>query len=101
MALCKITEYEHAVQQGVNVVPAGKEPSLAVQNITFTTATASAPVSAKTHLIRIKADAKVYFRCGKPGETTAVAADTDIEANCSEYFGITPGYVVSVYDGTS
>ena len=101
MALCKITEYQHATRVGTSVVPVGYEPSLAVQNITFDTATASNPVSAKTHLIRIKADAKVFFKVGKPGETTATANDTDVEANVAEYFGITPGYVISVYDGTS
>lgn len=101
MALAKITEYERAIRVGTSVVPAGEEPSLTVQNITFTTATTSAVFSEKTSLIRVKADAKVHFRIGKPGETTAVASDTDMEAKCYEYFGVTPGYVISVYDGTS
>ena len=101
MALCKITEYRHATQQGPNLVPTGIEPSETVQNVTFGVATLSAPFGPNTNLIRIKADAKVYFKCGKPGATTATANDTDIEANCSEWFGVIPGYVLSLYDGTS
>lgn len=101
MAVAKITEYQRAIRVGTSVVPAPEEPSLTVQSVTFTTATASAPFNEKTSLIRVKADAKVHFRVGKPGETTAVAGDTDMEAKCYEYFGVTPGYVISLYDGTS
>lgn len=101
MAVAKITEYRHGSRQALSVVSAGQEPSLAVQNISFTTAQPSAAFNAKTHLVRVKADAKVYIRVGKPGETVAIATDTDLEANVAEYFGVTPGYVISVYDGVS
>ncbi|MGI9484334.1 MAG: hypothetical protein ACR2RF_00310 [Geminicoccaceae bacterium] len=101
MAVAKITEYGKVILHGNSVIPAGEEPSITTQNITFTTAAVSNPFNSRTRLIRIKADARCYFRIGKPGETTAVATDTDIEAKCHEYFGVTPGYVISVYDGTS
>lgn len=101
MALAKITEYSHAARRAVSVIPVGLEPSLTVQNVTFTTAAASNPFNGETHLIRVKADIKAYIRIGKPGQTVALATDTDLEANSAEYFGVTPGDVISVYDGTS
>lgn len=96
MATAWITEYREAALTGAGVgVPAGKEPALAHQTVTFTTATSSAAFNANTRLIRIQCDAAAHLKFGPVGQT-ATTSHTPVNANAGEYFGVNPGDEVSV-----
>lgn len=102
MAVLKITEYASGMVDAGRAVSAGQEPAETVQAVTFSAAVTSAAFSGETRLVRLKADAKAYIKFSKPQESTpADANSTELEANSAEYFGVYPGYVVSVYDGVS
>ena len=99
MAKAIITEYASAYQQHGTALPLGQEPAVAVQAVTYTTATQSAAFGSQTRLVRIIADADANVLFG--ANPTADADDTRLEANQAEYFGVRAGQKVSVYDGTS
>ncbi len=90
MSFLYVTEYQSQSKdfQG-NVVPAGVEPPLAEQRLTFT-ATASVPSStfnAKTTFIRVHTDAACFIKLGDSPTTTATNAKK-LAANTTEFFGL-------------
>lgn len=97
MAVIQITEFrEAAIIQG-HALPVGKG-ELAVQNVTYTTATSTA-FDTNTQFIRvlpIAADAYVDLT-----NTAATANSMILKADTPEYFGVNPGDQISIYDGTS
>ena len=98
MATCEITEYSRlAGDKDGHLVQAGHEPSEAVQNVTYTTATAATALQADTHFVRIKSSAVAYLSFGG----TATANSTSVEAETPEYFGVKGGVIINIYDGTS
>ena len=98
MATLSISEYEH-LAVAMNGVMCGKEPSLATQTVTFTTATPSAQFSRKTRFVRLWASADCRVAFGP--DRVASAASMPITAKAGEYFGVRPQDRVSVYDGVS
>ena len=99
MTILQITEYA-ASGLDVNGVPAqiAKEPALAYQEITTSgTSAASAAFNADTRLIRISADAAVRIRFG--ANPTALATDTRVIADATEYFGVIPGQKIAAIVG--
>ena len=97
MALLDISEYPRMQTPNIGqAVPVGLEPALAFQQITFTTATASAAFGASTRLVRIVADGICRVRFSTAG--TAVTAATGFRMNLGvpEYFNVSPGDKLSV-----
>lgn len=86
-------------QQDVGVAQAVKLPAVAGQAVTFTTATQSNALNAITKLVRIATDTQCYIAVG--ANPTATANSMLLPAFGVEYFGVTPGDKISVYDGTS
>jgi len=98
MATLWITEFDRPGKfQGA--APCGQLPAVTHQTISFGAATQSAEFNAATTFIRIKPDADCYILAGI--NPTATAEHTPIGANATEYFGVTPGHKISVYDGSS
>lgn len=87
MSNLSITEYA-SVGRDVNgsPLPAGEAPALAIQNVTFTTAAASAAFNAKTRFVRVVADADCRIVFGTA--PTATSTDTLMAAGQPEYFGV-------------
>ena len=95
MAECYISEYREAAITGPGQgVPAGMEPELTSQKVTFTTATQSAVFTANTHLVRVQCDAASHIKFGP--NPTATTNDKPMNANAGEYFGVIPGQRLSV-----
>lgn len=98
MATLQITEYDKlAVDSGGHSVPVGLEKSLAVQNVTYSTATSSSALNERTRIVRLIADVDAHVNFGG----TATVSSTRLEANVAEYFGVHGGETISVYDGAS
>jgi len=99
MATIEITEYDTLTKdlKGYEV-QAPQEPSLIVQNVTYTTATNSALLQATTKLVRIKTSAIAYI---KFNGTASASGCTSLAADTVEYFGVKGGTFISIYDGTS
>ena len=89
MSNLSITEYA-SVGRDVNgsPLPAGQAPALAIQNVTFTTATASAAFNERTRFIRVVADADCRVVFGTA--PVATSSDTLMAAGQHEYFGVDP-----------
>ena len=101
MAILSITEYSDLAQDAMGrVIQVGYHPAVTVQTVTYTTSTAATAFNGKTKLIRVIADADAYINI-QPTSIAATATSTRIEANVAEYFGVHPGHVLQVYDGTS
>lgn len=101
-ATCKVSEYANLVlDENGRQVPVPEEPSLASQNITYTTTTASSAFNARTRFVRIVCDAKAHFVFGSAPTSTAAAPY--LATDTAEYFGVPRGqsYKVSFYDGSS
>lgn len=95
MAICQIAEFQEAQSDGQ--IPVAKGPN-AVQNVTYTAAADSAPMSEGTKFVRIIADAAVYI------DFDGNDADADsirLAADTAEYFGVEQGQIISCYDGSS
>jgi hypothetical protein len=86
-------------QQDVGVAQAVKLPALANQAITFNTATQSAALNTATKIVRLATDTQCYIEVGS--NPTATANSMLLPASGVEYFGVTAGDKISVYDGTS
>jgi len=83
-----------------NHVPILPAPPLAVQNVTFSTATQSAAFNTQTRIVRFISDADCYILFGS--NPTATAANAGYHAADVEYFRrVHPGDKLSVYDGVS
>lgn len=101
-ATCKISEYDTlATDSAGREIPVAKEPSIAVQTVTYTTSTASAVFNSATRYVRIVCDAKAHFNFTS-GSANATANSPYLAADTPEYFGVRgPGFRVEFYDGTS
>lgn len=96
---CYISEYSDILQD-----PNGREVPVAgapitTQRVTYTTSTQSSAFNARTRFIRIVCDAAAHFAFG--ANPTATANNPYVPANAPEYFGVTPGQEIAVYDGSS
>lgn len=100
MAFLYIQEYEDLAQDRAgNHIPAGNEPAVASQRVTFTVAAQSAAFDGRTRFVRLIADADAFVAFGD--NPTATASSMKINADTAEYFGVRPGIKLSVYDGVS
>jgi hypothetical protein len=86
-------------QQDVGVAQAVKLPAITSQAITFTSATLSSAFNEATKLIRIVSDTQCYIEVG--ASPTATANSMLVPAFSVEYFGVTAGDKVSIYDGVT
>lgn len=101
MATAWVTEYESMARElgsGV-VVPIPQEPAVAVQKITFTTATQSAAFNSRTKIIRVWTSAAAHVAFGT--NPTATVNSTPIGTELVEWFGVRANDKVSIYDGVS
>lgn len=101
MAKAHISEYRNlVVDESGRVVPVADEPAV-VQDVDYTTTTASAAFADDTRFVRIICDAKAHliFELAP----TADAEDPYVPADVAEYFGVPKGasYKVAFYDGSS
>ena len=94
MAKAHIQEYHELAEDGLGYrVPVGQEPAVAVQSVTYTTATQSSALNSSTRFV----DAYVAF-----GDNPTADGDSMyLPVDTAEYFGVTPGTKISIYDGTS
>ena len=97
MSNLSITEYEQ-LARGANGdrIPAGDEPSLVIQNVTFTTSSAqSAAFNSKTRFVRIISDVDARFVIGE-NPTASASESSLISAGAPEYFGVNPGDKIAI-----
>ena len=89
MSFLYITEYaRQAKDNRGQTIAAGEEPSLVVQRVVNTGASArSAALNAKTRFVRLHADSICSYRVGL-GAQTAVVGDSRMAAGQTEYFGV-------------
>lgn len=103
MAKLYVSEYPGAVAleagRRAYVAGVGQEPALVVQAVTFTTATASSAFGAATTMVRVVSDADCRVAFGSA--PTATANSAFLPSKVPEYFAVSPGHKVSVYDGSS
>lgn len=77
-----------------------EEPPLAEQKLTISgSSTASAALNRKTYLVRVHTDAICSIAVGKT-TPTATTSSRRLAANQTEYFGVRPGYFISVITNT-
>ncbi len=101
MATLTITEYASlARDKDGNVIPAGDEPAVTIQTVSYTTSANSAAFNTKTHFVRLYGSAAAYVIFGS-GTQTATASHTPLAATTAEYFGVKPGHQLAAYDGSS
>lgn len=94
MANMYITEYaELATDPNGRPIPVGKEPAIAVQNVAFTTSTASAAFNGRTKFVRIYLSAAGHVAFG--ASPTADTDSTPMAATTAEYFGVVGGQKVA------
>ncbi len=74
--------------------PVVATPPVAEQLIPFTTTTQSAAFNAKTHIIRIHAEAICFIAFGS--DPTATTSSMRMVAGQTEYFGVSPGTKLAV-----
>ena len=101
MAKAHISEYQNlTTDESGRVVAVPAEPAV-VQDVDYTTSTASAALAAGTRFVRIVCDAKAHFQFALA--PTATADDPYVAADSPEYFGVPKGadYKVAFYDGSS
>jgi hypothetical protein len=84
---------------GDSIAQIVKEPALAEQAITFTTATQSNAFNSATRIIGVSWDTACHFAIGS--NPTATASSKFRPAAGVEYFEVTGGDKLSVYDGVS
>lgn len=95
MATCQIAQFQDA--QNDNQLQVAKTFN-GIENVTYTTAVASAAMADQTKMVRIIADADVYLDFTG---ATATASSLKLPANAVEYFGVEKGQTISCYDGSS
>ena len=105
MALLDISEYSGTPVPGTvhQAHPAGREPKLAFQQITFTgTAASSAAFGANTKLVRIIADSicRVRFTFGGTADAATASTGFRMSLGVAEYFNVKPGDSLSVIVAT-
>lgn len=104
MATAWITEFaDISAGSGSKIdVQVAATPALTVQKITYTTSTASAAFGSNTKLVRIlvsNGGARSFIAFG--AAPTATTDTSPIEDSVAEYFGVTPGQKVAIYNGTA
>lgn len=99
MATLWVTEYADISAMANGPAQVGKEPAVADQSVTFTSATASSAFNTKTRLVRLYASAACHVHFATA--PTATAAKQKLAADTEYWRGVTPGQKVSVYDGSS
>lgn len=102
-ATCKIEEFRSlATDSSGKELQVAMQPRVDAQQVTYTTATASAAFNTATRFVRVICDAKAHYRFSVAG-TDAAATDPYIPADTPEYFGVQAGLdlVVSFYDGAT
>ena len=102
MANLFIQEYREVMIIGGHAVPVGTEPAVTQQKVAYTTSTAATAFNGATRLIRVIASADAYIKVSPAATATAATANHMlVKANTPEYFGVAPGMILTVYDGTS
>lgn len=95
MSNLNVTEYAEIAKNSLSApIAAAKEPSITVQNVTFTTATPSSAFNADTRFVRVISDADCHVAFGS--DPTATTSSTKLKADIEYYFGVTAGHKVSV-----
>ena len=90
MAFMYIEEFAEMGIVQRNEYPIAKQPPLARQQIAIAAgSTASAAFNSKTRFVRLHVDAICSYRFGEA--PTAVATDSRLAANQTEYFAVEPG----------
>ncbi|MGI9507333.1 MAG: hypothetical protein ACR2RE_30185 [Geminicoccaceae bacterium] len=97
MAILHIAEYTELARDGNgNVMPVGKEPAIATQEVDFTAGEAkSSAFQDATTLVRLFSDTAGHFLVGA-APTATTAQDVPIAANAAEYFGVSPRSVAGL-----
>lgn len=100
MAFAYITEYRQQALDNMNfILPAGREPSLAVQRVAIGVGSVqSAPFNANTTFVAINVDVACSIAFG--ANPTATALLTRLPADGTQYFGVNPGDRVAVITNT-
>ncbi|WP_305968548.1 MULTISPECIES: hypothetical protein [unclassified Mameliella] len=116
MANLYITEYAHfgALQArtgrgggAFDAIPLAREPASVEQKVAFTSAISAAAFGSTTTLVRLVADAGCHIKITpaatvlNDGATAATAAHQYIPSGAVEWRAVSPGDVLSVYDGTT
>lgn len=102
MANLFITEFSEVMKAaGGSPLQIGKNPSVAVQKITYTTENESSPFKDSTIFVRLVADADAYIEFGT--SPSATSSSIYLPSKTVEYFGIDleAAPKLSVYDGSS
>jgi hypothetical protein len=96
MATLHITEFESLqLSSGGEHIQVVKLPAIRTTVVTFTTATLSGQLSARTVLVRLYPSADAYFQNG-PNTTVATTESIPVTAKAAEYFEVTPSSFISV-----
>ncbi len=100
MAVLYISEYQNAaLSYDGPAVPAGHEPSVAEQHVSIGMSSApSAAFNARTRFVRLHCDVICSVAFGLA--PTAVTTEKRMAAGQTEFFGVTPGYIVAVIANT-
>lgn len=102
MATLYITEYDlSAVDRAGQEIPVAREPAVADQTISFSTAASSSTFNAATRIVRLYADAACHVKFGT--SPTATASHQALAANTEYWRAVEAGSELkaSVYDGSS
>ena len=96
MATVYITEYDNMpLDVNARTVPIGLEPAVAYQTVAIGGASAqSSAFNSRTRFVRIATDAICSIKFGT--NPTAVATETRLAANQTEFFGVFPGQSMKV-----
>ena len=100
MATVYISEYAgQPIDRNGQLLPAGEEPALAYQTVAIGGVSAqSSAFNSKTKFVRIHTDAICSIKFGT--SPTAVATETRLAANTTEFFGVQLGQKVAVITNT-
>ena len=99
MATLYITEYEDVGPTLSQIAQAPQEPRIANQTVAIGgTSTQSSAFNVRTRLVRLHTDAICSVDFG--ASPTAVATESRMAANTTEFFGVTPGHKVAVITNT-
>ncbi len=99
MAKLYITEYvSQPFDTNGQRIPAGQEPGVTTQVVTFTTTTQSAAFNAKTKFVRVHTDAICSVEFGE--NPTATTSSARMVAGSTEFFGVVPGHKVAAVTDT-
>ncbi len=94
MSTMNVREYERlAVEGSSQFAPAGAEPAVAGENVSYTTTTAGTAFTSTTRFVRVYVDADSYIDFGSA--PTAAAGGCFLPAGSVEYFGVQPGHKVA------